>query len=59
VRLVVGDTGPLHYLVWIGHIDLVPKLVEKVCLPCEVRDELSRRSVASGSFLDRQTASVA
>jgi predicted nucleic acid-binding protein len=41
VRLVVADTGPLHYLLWIGHIDLIPKLFEKVILPLEVRDELS------------------
>jgi predicted nucleic acid-binding protein len=40
--MVVADTGPLHYLVWIGHIDLVPELFEKVFLPPEVRDELSR-----------------
>jgi predicted nucleic acid-binding protein len=41
VRVVVADTGPLHYLVWIGQIDLVSKLFEKVFLPTEVRDELS------------------
>jgi predicted nucleic acid-binding protein len=40
--MVVADTGPLHYLVLIGHIDLVPTLFETVCIPPEVRDELSR-----------------
>jgi len=42
VRLVVADTGPLHYLVLIGHIDLIPALFETVFVPSEVRDELSR-----------------
>ena len=47
MRVVVADTGPLHYLVWIGHIDLVPELFEKVFLPPEVRDELSRAEAPS------------
>jgi predicted nucleic acid-binding protein len=38
----VADTGPLHYLVLIGHIDLIPALFETVFAPSEVRDELSR-----------------
>jgi len=42
VRVVVADTGPLHYLVWIGHVDLIPQLFENVFVPPEVRDELSR-----------------
>lgn len=42
MRLVVADTGPLHYLVLIGHIDLIPALFETVFVPSEVRDELSR-----------------
>jgi predicted nucleic acid-binding protein len=41
VRLVVADTGPLHYLVLIGHIDLIPTLFEAVYVPFEVQDELS------------------
>jgi predicted nucleic acid-binding protein len=42
VRLAVADTGPLHYLVLIGHIDLVPALFETVFVPSEVQAELSR-----------------
>jgi predicted nucleic acid-binding protein len=42
VRLVVADAGPLHYLVLIGHVDLIPALFETVFVPSEVRDELSR-----------------
>ena len=39
---MVADTGPLHYLVLIGHIDLIPALFETVFVPTEVQDELSR-----------------
>jgi predicted nucleic acid-binding protein len=42
VRLVVADTGPLHYLVLIGHINLIPTLFEVVYVPWEVKNELSR-----------------
>jgi len=38
--LVVADTGPPHYLVLIGVIDLLPKLFGRVVLPEIVRDEL-------------------
>jgi predicted nucleic acid-binding protein len=42
VRLVIADTGPINYLVLIGHIEVLPKLFEKVILPAVVRDELAR-----------------
>jgi predicted nucleic acid-binding protein len=38
--LVVADTGPPHYLILIGVIDLLPKLFGRVVLPDVVRDEL-------------------
>ena len=38
--LVVADTGPPHYLVLIGVIDLLPKLFGRVVLPEVVRDGL-------------------
>ena len=41
MRVVVADTGPLHYLVLVGQIELVPRLFAKVFLPLEVRDELA------------------
>lgn len=39
-RVVVADTGPLHYLVLIGQIDLLPRLFAAVTVPTIVRDEL-------------------
>jgi len=38
--VVVADTGPLHYLVLIGQVDLLPKLFTAVTVPSIVRDEL-------------------
>jgi predicted nucleic acid-binding protein len=40
VRLVIADTGPINYLVLIGHIDLLSALFGKVILPSAVRTEL-------------------
>ena len=40
--LAVADTGPLHYLVLIGQIKLLPRLFETVFVPAEVEDELLR-----------------
>jgi predicted nucleic acid-binding protein len=41
VRLVVADTSPINYLLLIGHIDILPKLFERVIVPEIVRDELA------------------
>lgn len=41
MRLVVSDTGPINYLVLIGHIDLLPILFEKVVMPVAVMNELT------------------
>jgi len=38
----VSDAGPLHYLVLIGEIEVLPELVGDVLIPPEVRDELDR-----------------
>ncbi len=40
MRVVVADTSPLHYLVLIEAIDLLPRLFEAVHVPVEVRAEL-------------------
>jgi predicted nucleic acid-binding protein len=40
VRVVVADTGPLHYLVLIDQIDLLPRLFAAVTVPMIVWDEL-------------------
>lgn len=41
MRLVIADTGPLNYLILIGHIGLLPVLFEKVVLPTTVQSELA------------------
>jgi predicted nucleic acid-binding protein len=38
--LVVADTSPLNYLVWIESVDILPKLFGKVIVPPEVCAEL-------------------
>jgi predicted nucleic acid-binding protein len=43
VRLAIADTGPVNYLILIGHIDLLPALFEKVILPSSVHGELASR----------------
>lgn len=41
MRLVIADTGPVNYLILIGHIDLLPRIFERVVLPAAVQTELS------------------
>jgi len=41
VRLVIADTGPVNYLILIGHLDLLPQMFERVILPAAVQTELS------------------
>ncbi len=38
--LVVADTSPLNYLVWIGLAEILPTLYGQVVIPPEVRAEL-------------------
>jgi predicted nucleic acid-binding protein len=45
VRLVISDTGPINYLVLIGHIDILPVLFEKVIMPVAV---LGKKGSVSG-----------
>ncbi len=42
--LIVADTGPINYLIQIGHIEILPSLVEKVVLPTSVQIELLREA---------------
>jgi predicted nucleic acid-binding protein len=37
---VIADAGPLHYLVLIGHIDVLPRLFGAVAVPATVIGEL-------------------
>lgn len=41
MKLVIADTGPVNYLLLIGHIEILPALFEKVILPSAVKDELA------------------
>ena len=41
MRLVIADTGPVNYLILIGHIDLLPRMFERVVLPAAVQTELA------------------
>jgi predicted nucleic acid-binding protein len=38
--IVIADTGPLNYLLLIGHIELLPVLFERVVIPDAVHMEL-------------------
>lgn len=42
MRAVVADAGPIHYLVLIGHTEILPALFEKVIIPSVVYGELAR-----------------
>jgi predicted nucleic acid-binding protein len=42
--LVVADTGPIRYLVEIGHIGILPRLFERIFIPSTVYDELRHPS---------------
>ena len=41
IRLIVADTGPVNYLVLIGHIGILSTLFETVVLPTAVQNELA------------------
>ena len=42
--VVVADTGPLRYLLAIGHIGILPQLFETISIPTAVHDELRHPS---------------
>lgn len=42
--IVVSDTGPLNYLILIGHIEILPQLYSSVVIPPAVMEELTRDS---------------
>ncbi len=39
--IVVGDTGPLNYLLLIGHVDILHSLFSRVVIPRAVAAELA------------------
>jgi predicted nucleic acid-binding protein len=40
--IVVADTGPINYLIWIGHVAVLPRLYTTVLIPEAVQDELRK-----------------
>jgi len=42
--LVVADTSPLRYLAEIGHIEILPRLFERIMIPGAVYEELCNAS---------------
>src|SRR5208283_2077866 len=42
LRVVISDASPLHYLVLIGHVELLPGLYTQVLIPEAVAHELRR-----------------
>jgi len=38
--VVVADTGPIRYLILIGHVEVLPRLFGAVSIPASVADEL-------------------
>src|SRR5271163_1271388 len=47
MRVVVADATPLHYLVLIDAIEVLPRVFSKIRVPTEVRDELTRDAAPS------------
>ncbi len=43
MSIIIADTGPINYLILIGHVEILPALFEKVILPSAVKDELGNR----------------
>lgn len=39
--IVVADAGPLHYLILLGRVELLPTLFGEVVIPAAVRQELT------------------
>jgi len=40
MRVVVADATPLHYLILIEAIEILPRIFEKIHAPIELRNEL-------------------
>jgi len=41
VRFAVSDTGPVNYLILLGHVGILPVLFEKIVIPSAVHSELN------------------
>ena len=38
---MIADTGPINYLVLIGHIDLLPRIYDRIAVPLELSNPLA------------------
>ena len=47
MRVVVADATPLRYLILIDAMDVLPRLFERIYVPLEVRDELTRAATSA------------
>jgi predicted nucleic acid-binding protein len=45
--IVVADSGPLRYLLMIGHIDILPPLFDRVLIPVAVQHELTHHRTSA------------
>ena len=45
--IVIADTSPIHYLVLVDEIDVLPRLFERVLIPLEVFEELTQQATPS------------
>lgn len=52
MRVVIADTGPVNYLVLIGHIDILPALFQRIILPSSVRAELMAGPLPVRNWVD-------
>lgn len=60
MRLVIADTGPINYLIQIGHIELLPRMFEKVALPGRSPGRTVQTSrTVTGPALDRSPSRMA
>jgi len=45
MRVVVADATPLHYLILVDAVHILPRLFERIHVPAEVRDELTCEAI--------------
>ena len=48
MRLIVADTGPINYLIQIGHIELLSRVAGKMVIPFSVQAELLHHAAPAG-----------
>lgn len=47
MKIVISDTGPIHYLIWIGRIELLHALYKNIIIPTTVLKELQHPNAPS------------